>query len=224
MELLARCSLEESKKFDGKLVIPNEDNSKPDKVYLNVVLSDGDSINDLSGKEYCVSFTSGTLGVDSVPDRLKGRVFNEVLLDDLKSSNLSDVEGVVNILKLPEGYCDMRNLYNLCSEYPNLRVVGGNLLGVEGVRIGRFDNGKDKMPPVFDGIYDTFVEVDLGDLEGLKEIVRKTRKKAEGSTAELKKKTKGKSSGEGKSKKPKRSSKKSEVFDKLFGDVGGNEF
>ena len=222
MELLARCSLEESKKFDGRLVIPNEDSSKPDKVYLNVVLSDGDTFDMLSGKEFCVSFCSKSFNVSEVPDNLKGRVFNEIMFEDLDSAAVSNVDGVVNLLKLPQGYCDMLNVHNICCKYPNIRVVGGNLLGVEGVSIGRFEDGKDRMLPVFDGIYDTFVEVDLNDLDGLQEIVRKTRRRAEG-IGVGKKKAANKKTGSSSSK-PKRLSKKSEVFGKLFGDVAEEEF
>lgn len=223
MELLARCSLEDSKRFDGKLVIPNEDSSKPDKVYLNVVLSGDDTFDMLSGKEFCVSFCGKSFSVSEVPDKLKGRVFNEIMFDDFDDTAVSDVDGVVNLLKLPSGYCNMLNIYNICCKYPNIRVIGGNLLGVEGVSIGRFDEGKDRMLPVFDGIYDTFVEVDLNDLDGLQEIVKKTRKKAEGVSGSDKKKAKGKKSG-GSSPKPKRAAKKSEVFGKLFGDVSGEDF
>ena len=69
------------------------------------------------------------------------------------------------------------------------------------------------MSPVFKDIYDSFVEVDLGDLDGLQEIVKKTRKKAE-STGEKKSK---KASKDGNKTPAKKKNSKIEVFGKLFG-------
>ena len=69
----------------------------------------------------------------------------------------------------------MRTLAGLCTRYPSVRVVGGNLLAVEGVRIGRYERGKERMSPVFDCVYDTFVETSLNDLSGIEEKVRKAK-------------------------------------------------
>ena len=110
----------------------------------------------------------------------------------------------------------MRVLKEVCDKYPTVRFIGGNLLGVEGVRIGRYDEGKDKCSPVFKDIYDNFVEVDLEDLDNLQEIVKKTRKKAE---SQIKEKTKKKSkSAKAKSSTPKEKKvpKRKEAFSKLF--------
>lgn len=202
MILLASCTAEQCRNFNGKLVIPNEDSGKPDKVLLNVNLEAGEEI---PSNAYCVTY-KGQVG-----KVLDGKTFLEVSLDEVES--FEPVEGVITLVKMPSGYCDMRRIYNLCCERPDVRVIGGNLLGISGVRIGRFEEGKDKMSPVFCDVYDKFVEVDLGDLDGLQEIVKKTRKKVESSGTE---KVKGKSS-KGKSKSV--SKKKSSVvaFSRLFG-------
>ena len=218
MQLLASCSLEESKKFNGKLVLPNEDKSKPDKVFLNIVVNEDSDASEvfqsLSGNEKCITFPKENPAT-FCPTSLQGRVFNECNLDDLNNGyQVGKVEGITTLVKLPEGYSDMRNLRVLCDMYPSIRFIGGKLLGVDGVRIGRFEEGKDKMTPVFDGIYDTFVEVNLSDLDGIQEIVRKTRKRAEGMMADSKhKRVKGKSGG---SSKPKKTPKRLETFSKLF--------
>jgi len=65
----------------------------------------------------------------------------------------------------------------ICTKYPYARIVGGNLLGVEGVRIGRYDTGKDRMSPVFNEMYDSFIEVLLKDLDGIQEVIKRNKKK-----------------------------------------------
>lgn len=203
MILLASCTPEQCNNFNGKLVIPNEDNKKPDKVLLNVILEKGQSI---PKNAYCITYKDNEVG-----EILPEKTFMEVPFDKLEAT--IPVDDVVTLVRLPEGYCNMRELYNICSSRPDVRFIGGNLLAIEGVRIGRFDDGKEKMSPVFNDMYDNFVEVDLGDLDGLQEIVKKTRKKAE-STGE--KKTK-KSSNKSTKSPVKKKNSKIEVFGKLFG-------
>lgn len=224
MELLASCSLEQARGFNGKLVIPNEDSKRPDKVYLNVEYSESDGsteqflerVSELDKSLVkCVSFPEKYAGV-LVSEDWKGRVFVYTTLDTVvQGVNYPESDGVISLIRLDEDYPSekyiptLRDLARVCENHPNVRFIGGNLLGVEGLRIGRFDNGKDKMPPVFKDIYDTFVEVRLDDLEGLTEIVKKTRKKAE--------------SGEGGKKKPrvakaKKPKRQVEAFMTLFGE------
>lgn len=229
MQLLASCTLKQAMGFNGKLVIPNEDEKKPDKVFLNVEYSDEDgSVDDFFSKVStlnknnvkCVSFPVGVLF--SVPEEWKGKVFIKNTIDEIQQGlNYTGVSGAVDLVHLDVDYpskkykVTLRDLVSICNELPTVRFYGGNLLAVEGLRIGRFDEGKEKMSPVFKDIYDTFVEVDLGDLDGLKEIVSKTRKKAESSgDGEGKKKAKVRSS---KSKSSK--GKRAEAVMKLFGGM-----
>lgn len=222
MQILASSSLENSKGFNGKLVLPNEDeNKKPDKVFLNIKVgideNAKDIFNNLKGTEKCITFSKEN-PTAFCPKELHGKVFNECDLDILENDvNFPMPEGVITLVRIPDSYKDMRHLVEVCSKYPTVRVIGGTLLNVEGIRIGRFDTGKDKMSPVYKDIYDTFVEVDLDDLEGLQEIVSKTRKKAESlEGSEKKKKGKSKKSSAPKEKK---APKRVEVFGKLFGDA-----
>lgn len=225
MELLASCSLSQAKGFNGKLVIPNEDSKRPDKVFLNIEYDDesdgttSDFFKAVSGLGTglvrCVSFPVGYAGV-VVPEEWKGRAFVYTDLDTVAlDPNYPESEGVVSLVRLDADFpCEkykvtLRDLVSLCREHPSVRVMGGNLLGVEGLRVGRFDTGKEKMSPVFRDIYDTFVEVRLDDLEGLTEIVKKTRKKAEGSEGRVR---------TPKVVKPKKSKRQVEAFKSLFGE------
>lgn len=214
MKLLASCSLEKSKEFTGNLVLPNEDKKNPDKVMLNIVVKDGngkDVFKHLSGNEKCVTF----VGEPTLfcPTEWAGRVFNEVNLQELVDREgiyPTEVKGVVTLVRVPEDYHDMRFLKQVCDKYSTVRIIGGNLLGVEGVRIGRYESNKKAIPVVYKGIYDDFVEVDLEDLDGLQEIVKKTRKRAESIKSYEKK---SKKSG---TPKPKKVPKRVEAFSKLF--------
>lgn len=174
MEILASCSLAECMQYSGKLQIENEDGGKPDKVSLNVVVEDNDiSILDSIGTNVkCVTFKNLE---GSIPEGYKGKVFNEVAYEP--NMYVRDIEGVTTIIRLPEGYSDMREVKSLCGRGENIRVIGGNLLNIDGVKIGRYDTGKDKGSPVYNGIYDQFLEVDLKDLGNISEKVRKARKK-----------------------------------------------
>lgn len=214
MKLLAGCSLEKSNEFTGNLVLPNEDKKNPDKVMLNIVVNDGNTevFKHLSGKEKCITFVNEpTL---FCPTELEGNVFNEVNLQELidnEGTYPTDVKGVVTLVRVPEDYHNMRFLKQICDKYPTVRIIGGNLLGVGGVRIGRYESTKKSIPVVYKDIYDDFVEVNLEDLDGLQEIVKKTRKRAESIKSYEKK---SKKSGASKVKKvPKRAAAFSKLFD-----------
>jgi len=220
MQLLASCNLEECKGFNGKLVLPNEDNSKPDKVFLNVVRTKEDGSNleffaELPDSVKCVTFLKP---VSKIPDKWKGNVFNELTLEEAKSSELPNIEGITNLVKLPKDFSDMREVKEL-SEKLNVRFIGGNLLGIEGIKIGRYDTGKEKMSCVFKDMYDTFVEVDLNNLDGITEIVKKTRKKAEGLGKIKEKKAKKTKSGKPKEPRVPKVSKRSVAFNNLFSEA-----
>lgn len=218
MVLLASCDLEKSKTFNGKLVLPNEDKKSPDRVLLNVVV-DGENCDDvftgLSGAEKCVTFI-GERKATYCPSNLSGNVFNQYSLEDLKNGKISSVLGIVDLVKLPDDYSDMRSLLGYCKEYPSVRFIGGNLLNIEGVRVGRYGFADGKAPCVFKDMYDTFLEVDLNDLSGLQEKVKKARSKAEKLKKESKSSGKKRGSGE-KKPKEKKPVKRVEAFNSMFG-------
>ena len=88
-------------------------------------------------------------------------------------------------------------------KYPTIRATGGNLLEIPGIRIGRYDKGKEKMTSVFNGVYDIYREVDLGDIQ-----VQRVMSKAS---------ARGTKSSKSSSKKPSSINKKTETFSKFFG-------
>ena len=221
MQILASCSLEEASRFNGKLVLPNEDAKKPDKVFLNIVADGRESMDvfkkvDEIPSVKCITFVGG--GISYVPTGYSGSVFVEKTLEEALSENVSYPSGVVVLVRLPKdfpnGAYNMQTVYELSVKNPNMRFIGGSILGIEGVRVGRFDSGKEKMSPVFSDIYDTFVEVDLDDLSGIQEIVKKTRRRAEHIMKEKKPRAP----------KEKKVSRWVQAFNSLFGDSGEVEF
>jgi hypothetical protein len=176
MEILASCSVEESLQYKGKLQIESED-GKVDKVVLNIVVDNGDTsiLKNLNSNIKCVTFKNISKEDLKDVDIPEGRVFNEV---EYESHMLVPrIDNVTTLIRLPDRYSDMREAKSLCSRGENTRVIGGNLLNIEGVKIGRYDSGKDKGSPVYNGIYDQFLEVDLKDLGNISEKVKKARKK-----------------------------------------------
>lgn len=216
MEILASCSLEESKEKSGKLVIAREDKKSADKVTLNVVVRDGDQavFKNLTGNERCVTFIDNP--VSTCPEEWKGKVFNEYPFG-IDYSSISEVDGVISLIRLPKAYSDMRTLKDINKDYPNLRFIGGNLLGIEGVNIGRYEQGKSKMSPVFSEMYDTFLEVPLSELDNIEELVRRNKRKVTSMSD-------GKRSGKGRGSGSSKNSFKREAIKKLFDSVEEEEF
>ena len=221
MQILASCSLEEASRFNGKLVLPNEDAKKPDKVFLNIIANGRESVDvfkkvDEIPSVKCITFVGE--GVSYVPTRYEGSVFVEKTLQEALSESYGYPSGVVVLVRLPKDFpnsiYNMRTVYELSIKNPNMRFIGGNILGIEGIRVGRFDSGKEKMSSVFSDIYDTFVEVDLDDLSGIQEIVKKTRRRAEHIMKEKKPRAP----------KEKKVSRRVQAFNSLFGDASEVEF
>lgn len=207
--LLASCSYEESKKFNSRIVLVSEDvtNKKPEEVRLNIVTDNPNEVF-IGGIGVAECMTT-RVSPNFCPTVLQGNVFR--LYDygeDLVGVN-SEIEGVVPMLVLPDGYSDMRELSSIVLKYPNLRVTGGNILEIPGIKIGRYDKGKEKMTSVFCGVYDIFKEVDLQDIK-VQRIMSKVR-------------TKSQKSGSSPQKQGVSKSRKTETFSKFFGS-GGDEF
>lgn len=171
--ILATCSLDEARNFNGRLVSGGE------KVMLNLKASVADmesACKELVGNNqvYCVTLDGWNNEVlPEVPESKKGRVFITSSLEGVREIP----SGYTQYLVLPKGYSDMRKVYDVCMKYPNVRVSGGNLLEIPGVRIGRTDDGKDKMSSSFNGIYDAFLEIDLKDLDNLEVIKSRLSKR-----------------------------------------------
>lgn len=205
--LLASCSYEESRKFNSKIVLVSEEESKkkPVEVFLNIVTSEPDEVlKEGIGVAKCVTTD---ISPSFCPSDLYGNVFRIYNYGEDISSMRNEVEGVVPLLVLPDDFCNMRVVEDIMNEYPNARVTGGNLLEIPGFRIGRYDKGKEKMSSVFNGVYDIFKEVELEDIK-VQRVMSKVR---------------AKSSSKSSSSSPKKSAsktKKTETFAKFFGGEG----
>ena len=223
LEILASCSLKAASKFNGKLVLPNEDSKRPDKVFLNIEYSESDgSVADFFAKVgilessfKCVSFNVD-ISDEDIPEEFSGKVFLYKDITSCFDSELPLGRKFTYLVKLPGDFPDkdlykfsLRDLVDLCNKYPNIRFVGGNLLKIRGLNIGRFPEGRKDSMYIFNDIYDSFVEVNLEDIDGLKEIVKKVRVKADGTKPRLSKSSKSNSGSK---------TKRVVAFKTMFGD------
>lgn len=206
--LLASCSYEESKKYNSKIVVKQEEtsNKKSKEVLLNIVTDNPDEV--LRGGIGVAKCVTTTVSPSFCPNSLEGDVFRVYNYGDNLEEVENEVNGVVPLLVLPSGFCDMREVCNLMSKYPTLRVTGGNLLEIPGVRIGRYDKGKEKMSSVFNGIYDIFKEVELDSIS-VQRVVSKAKSKSSSS----------KGSSKGSTKKTSSKSGVKETLNKFFGGM-----
>ena len=223
--LLASCSCDDALKYRNKLVlVSNEDKKKPEEVWLNIFVEDNMGLEEVfmkgMGVAKCITTVSSPER-DSIPEKFRDKVFriyrykNDYgnMVGDHDDFSLIDEEknGVIPLIVLPDGFCDMKYVYNLSLKYPQARFMGGNLLEIPGLKIGRFDDGKEKMSAVFNGVYDVFREVSFDDIK-VQEVMSKVRSKSSNGSrpkSSVKRVT------------PK--AKKSEAFSRFFGGEE-NEF
>jgi hypothetical protein len=206
--LLASCSYEESKKYSSKIVLSSEDDNskKAEEVLLNIVTDNPNEV--IVGGIGVAKCVTTRVSPTFCPVELHGNIFRLYELEEDLESILEEVEGVVPMLVLPEGYSDMRELCNIAAKYPNLRFIGGNLLEIPGLKIGRYDKGKEKMSSVFNGVYDIFQEIKLEDIE-VQKVMSKVRSKS----------PKAKSTSSSKPKKVSSKDRQAETFLKFFGSA-----
>ena len=187
--ILATCGLEEYRKLDGRVTCEGE------RVLFNLELSvaeflENKNVLDDTGV-WCVTVV-GWGGIEKLPDlvseKWRGRVYVLGRLDDIEmAKNLSD--GYIFYIKLDSRYSNMRELYDMCGKYSNVRFTGGKLLLIDGVRIGRTDEGKDKINVYMEESYDNFLEVNYSDLNDVA-VIRSKLKKSDSQSSEKKQKSK----------------------------------
>ena len=222
MIVVAGCSLSEAVGVNGRLVTVDEEGNKSDKVLLNVEIKEDDTdvpekvaqIPKSSIKCFTV-FGSGRV-VSDLP------VFRVYTLEEALESIDTEYIPLVKLSNdFPNETYNMRTLYELSVKYPKVRFIGGRVLGIMGIQVGRFDDGKSKMSVNFSDVYDNFVEVRLSELSNLKEITKKSRKKLEDTEEKPKKK---KAARVLKEHKPSKATKRAEAFSNLFAGVEEVEF
>lgn len=220
MLIVASCSLSEAVEVTGKLVTVDEEGNKSDMVLLNVEISESDT--DVS--EMLKRIPKGTVKFFTVDSDIAVDtdlpVFRSYTLKDaLENGMKTDYIPLVNVGEdFPNANVNMRTLYELSSSHPGVRFIGGRLLALNGINIGRFDEGKSKMSVNYSDVYDNFLEVKLSEIGNLKEIVKKSRKKLEDAEDKPKKKKVSKEH------KPGKASKRVTAFSNLFSDVEEVEF
>lgn len=217
MEILASCTLEESKNYNGKLIIENGEGEKPDKVSLNIIVYNGDTsiLSSISSNVKCITYIGDVdfTGIE-IP---VNRVFREISIDEYLSNedSISAIDNVIILVRVPDNYSNMRVLKGICEKNSSVRIIGGNLLQIDGVRIGRYDIGKDKGSIIYNGLYDPFLELSLSEIDNVKDVIRKAKKKL------------SKAEDDSKPRKEKKSVKRLDVlktFNSLFEGVEEEEF
>lgn len=167
--ILASCSVEEALNYNGKMSVDDE------KVYLNIKVSKDDikkAFNvALENRQVKAITVEGVRDNDvkflpEVPEKLIGMVFISESIE-----KVTERYGYEVLIKLENSYCDMLNLYKLSEMYPSVHYIGGKLLEIPGIHVGRFDKGKEKLSSYFDGMYDYFVEAELSELSNI-DLVR----------------------------------------------------
>lgn len=216
--ILAKCNLEESKDYIGKVV------SDGDKVFLNLEVGVEElpkALEVMSGNKsvYCVTVDDwdGTSELPKVSEDLVGKVYTKVGYEGVNVAP----SGYITYVEYPKGYCNMREVFKTCEKGENIRVFGGNFLEIPGVRIGRTDKGKEKMLASYNGVYDAFIEADIKDLDNIEVIKSKFNKRdleamSGTDVSEKPKKEKGASSKNS-------GSKVSKAIGSSFGNLFGSE-
>ena len=210
---MASATCEEVLSYKGSLVIPNEEtDKKPHKVLLNVITEDDSVFSRLENKVHCITFINNVPSF--VPTEYEGSVFFETTMEGIENIKLSDK--VIPLVRLEPNYCDMRTIYNLSLKHPNARFIGGNLLSIPDLKIGRFDS--TKKPVVCNEIYDDFVEVKLSELDNIQEVVKKVKVRLVDGEEVVSKRRKGdKKPKSKKATKGNKVNKKVAAFSSLFG-------
>ncbi len=220
MLIVASCSLSEAVEVNDKLVTVDEEGNKSDRVLLNVRISESDT----DVPEMLKNISKGTVKFFTVDSDITVDtdlpVFRSYTLEDaLENGMKTKYIPLVNVGDdFPNANVNMRTLYELSLNHPGVRFIGGRLLALNGISIGRFDEGKSKMSVNYSDVYDNFLEVKLSEIGNLKEIVKKSRKKLEDAEDKPKKKKASKEH------KPGKASKRVAAFSNLFSDVEEVEF
>lgn len=183
MTYLASCSLEEARKYKGIRLAKayEKTNSKTgevtratERVLLNVVTDDIQSaLEDGIGSADMVTFTEWP-GY-TLPSALHGKAYYLTTPEDKHLTE--EVQGLTLLVEVT-GTPNLRDLVTLCATNSTIRITGGNLLAVPGLRIGRLEDDEPRKGVkrlVFKEGYDTFTETTLESLLPLDEIVPRVK-------------------------------------------------
>lgn len=170
--ILASCSIGEAEAISGVLMAGKE------KVFLNVEVDGSDFVRAYNLLSRNASVKSISVKSNYEAALIKGYEVptgKNIFMESEYPEVVKGHSGYDTLVRLPDNFSDMRALWNLQSQNSDVsvRFIGGKLLEIPGLHIGRYDTGKEKMSSYFQGIYDCFLEVKLSDLDNLE--VLKTR-------------------------------------------------
>lgn len=187
---LAGVDLQKASTISGSLGIPRENITRTgekkgviyDDILLNLqygiaeerpldilLTSNVDFMDNIT----CVTVNAGYDGLADLilPEEWKGRVFVSADLDEyINGTNEIYRPGIISLIDVSPEHKDLRGLLEIGKLYNNARFVGGRFLMVDGLKVGRFEEGALKgvkgIGPtgVAEGVYDVFTEVDLSEL------------------------------------------------------------
>lgn len=176
--ILASCSLNEAEQNDGTLLVGKE------KVLLNIEVSMSDLLRAfnvlLRNKNVkCITITDWCLGKVNLPSEVPE---GKAVFARSDYPNVCDVGSSVvkPLVVLHNEFYNMKELVDLQKGYPNIEVhfLGGKLLEIPGIHIGRFDTGKEKMSAYFNGVYDCFLEMRLSEIDDIEVVRSKLNKRS----------------------------------------------
>ena len=218
MKVLVSCNLDD---FKTNCIENKVFEKGSDTLYYNIEVSTEEELKEAESfrnNERVMCITA--LDID-----LNGNCFKEITLDDVDNLSFAPSN---TLCRLPDGFSDMKRVDDIRRKLNGIRFIGGNLLELPDLKIGRYDEGKEKLGSVFNGIYDTFLEVRAEDIDNLEEIKGNLNPYMLNDILEIKVKTSKKkvvnrsiNSGE-KKEKPKKVKAAAQSFGSLFGgeDVG----
>lgn len=157
--ILASCSYKEYLGYVGKCLITSDEK---EEVRLNIVTSGPKEVLMTNLNAMCVTVQ----GCDDfiIPSGTSVDFFRELSLDSYLEGGFAKTPGVTCLVRLPDDYSDMRTLYDISLKDDSVRFIGGNLLEIPGIKIGRYSTGKEKLSSVFNGVYDYFRECPLDEI------------------------------------------------------------
>ena len=213
MSIICKVDYATALKYKG-MNLSTKYNNKKHKVYLKLIcddftLTDCIALAKVSKNILMVEYQG--LQSNSVYEELTentgvyvGRVYdfgNNITEEDVEKIAEDSPKGVVPIIKLPDDYKDLYNIYQISKAHPSVRFCGGHLFAIDGVKVGAIgvdilDKLQDKYSLdcfKLDDTEDVLESVDINELEidtttkperakkassgGNKSVAKKTSKK-----------------------------------------------
>lgn len=185
MSIICKVDYATALKYNG-MNLSTKYNNKKHKVYLKLIgddftLTDCIALAKVSKNILMVEYQG--LQSNSAYEELTentgvyvGRVYdfgNNITEEDVEKIAEDSPKGVVPIIKLPDDYKDLYNIYQISKAHPSVRFCGGHLFAIDGVKVGAIgvdilDKLQDKYSLdcfKLDDTEDVLETVDINELE-----------------------------------------------------------